>query len=515
MSKIIATTPVVNSINSPSNLLLTGIEGLDHILKGGLVRDRLYLVEGDPGSGKTTLATQFLMEGARQGERSMLITLSESEDEFRASAASHGWSLDGIQIVEIIASEESLQLDSRYTMYHPSEVELGQTVKMVLAEAERAEPARLVFDSMSELRLLAQNPLRYRRQILALKQFFARKQCTVLFIDDKTGDMGDTHLHSIAHGVISMERHTPEYGTLRRRLQVIKMRGNDFRAGFHDYGIHRGGVEVYPRLVAAEHKRIYAREAVTSGLAPLDSLLGGGLARGTSTLVLGPTGTGKSTLASLFALIAAARGDQSALFLFDEAPETLFERSTSLNMDMRGLHEKGMIHLRQVDPAAMTPGEFAHVVGRMVKEKDIKLVVIDSLNGYLNAMPSERHLTLHLHELLTYLGQQGVTTILIMAQHGLVGSSNVPVDASYLADTVILMRYFETRGEVRQAISVIKNRTGHHERTIREVQFGPGGLTIGEPLYDFQGVLQGFPSMLGESQCGRSVTNGAHHERHG
>lgn len=492
---------VANEIN-PANMAQTGIEGLDHILLGGLVRDRLYLVEGDPGSGKTTLATQFLMEGLRQGERCMLITLSETDEELRASAASHGWSLDDVEVVEIIASEESLKSDSRYTMYHPSEVELGETVKTVLAEAERTKPARLVFDSMSELRLLAQNPLRYRRQILALKQFFARQQCTVLFIDDKTGDMGDTHLHSIAHGVISMERYSPEFGTMRRRMQIIKMRGSDFRAGFHDYGIVRGGVEIYPRLVAAEHKIDYPREAVKSGLLPLDTLLGGGLARGTSSLLLGPAGTGKSTLASQFALAAGERKENSALFLFDEAVETLYERSASLGMDVQGLVKNELLKIRQVDPAELSAGEFAHAVRQLVEKDNTKLVIIDSLNGYLNAMPTERHLTLHLHELLTYLGQQGVTTLLLMAQHGLVSSdANVPVDASYLADTIILMRYFEAMGEVRQAISVIKKRTGRHEKTIREIRFMKSGLHIGEPLREFQGVLTGVPVFVGDDRA--------------
>ncbi len=495
------TTPAATN----PKLVGTGVEGLDHILRGGLAPNRLYLVEGDPGSGKTTLATQFLMEGARLGDPCLFVTLSESEEELRASASSHGWSLEGVKIVEVIPSEANLKPDARYTMYHPSEVELGETVKAVLAEAERSKPSRLVFDSMSELRLLAQNPLRYRRQILALKQFFARQRCTVLFIDDKTGDMGDTHLHSIAHGVVSMERHSPEYGAMRRRLQVIKMRGRDFRAGFHDYAIRRGGVEVFPRLVAAEHKSRYAREPVQSGLGPLDALLCGGLARGTSTLLIGPAGSGKSSVATQYAVAAAGRGEHAALFLFDEAVETLLERSASLGMDVAGMAEAGRLAVRQVDPAELSSGEFAHAVRQTVEREKTRIVVIDSLNGYLNAMPSERHLTLHLHELLTYLGQQGVTTLLLMAQHGLVGDSvQVPIDASYLADTVILMRYFEAVGEVRQAISVIKKRTGRHERTIREVRFeGEKGIVIGEPVREFHGVLTGSPVYVGNGQGGR------------
>lgn len=475
-------------------LVRIGVEGLDHILRGGVLPNRLYLVEGDPGTGKTTLATQFLIEGARAGESVLFVTLSESEQELRASAASHGWSLEGIRILEVLPTEESLAPDGRYTMFHPSEVELGETVKSVLAEVERTRPSRLVFDSLSELRLLAQNPLRYRRQILSLKQFFARQNCTVIFIDDKTGDAGDT-LHSIAHGVLSMERLSPEFGATRRRLQVLKMRGSDFRAGYHDLGIRQGGVEVYPRLVAAEHKTPYAREPIKSGLASLDDLLGGGLARGTSTLILGPAGTGKSSVASQFARAAAARGDHAALFLFDEAIATFMERSSALGMDMQGLVDSKRLALRQVDPAEMTSGEFAHAVRKVVERENSRLVVIDSLNGYLNSMPSERHLSLHLHELLTYLGQQGVTTLLLMAQHGLVGSNvNVPVDASYLADTVIVLRYFEVRGEVRKAISVIKKRTGRHERTIREIEI-QDGIQIGEPIREFQGVLTGAPAM--------------------
>lgn len=497
------------SVTSDPSLLHTGVPGMDDILRGGLAPRRMYLVEGNPGSGKTTFATQFLQEGVRQGEVCLLVTLSESEEELRASARSHGWSLEGIKIVEVIASEESLKPDARYTMYHPSEVELGETIKAVLAEVERSKPSRLVFDSLSELRLLAQNPLRYRRQILALKQFFSRQGCTVLFIDDKTGEMGETHLHSIAHGVVSMEGQSADYGTMRRRLQVVKMRGRDFLAGYHDYAIHRGGVEVFPRLIASEHKSAYEREAIKSGLDSLDALLGGGLARGTSTLILGPAGTGKSTLASQFVLAALARGEHAAVFLFDECIATMLERSASLGMGLEKASESGRLLLRQVDPAAMTSGEFAHTVRRTVEQHSTSIVVIDSLNGYLNAMPSERHLSLHLHELLTYLGQQGVTTMLLMAQHGLVGGAvQVPIDASYLADTVILMRYFEAIGEIRQAVSVIKKRTGHHERTIRELIFHSGkGIVIGEPVREFQGVLSGSPLFVGNGHGGTRMSN--------
>ena len=483
--------------NAP--LVATGIEGLDDILRGGLTANRLYLVEGNPGSGKTTLALQFLLQGVRRGERSLFVTLSESEEELRATALSHGWSLEGITVVEVIASEESLKPDTRYTMFHPSEVELGETTKKVLAEAERVKPTRLVFDSLSEPRLLAQNPLRYRRQILALKQSFARQHCTVLIVDDQTGSERDEHLHSIAHGVISLERQTQEYGTMRRRLQVAKMRGREFREGYHDFVIRRGGVEVYPRLVAAEHRTGYLREPIQSGLAGLDALLGGGLARGTSTLVTGPAGTGKSTLASQYA-VTAAKGEHAAIYLFDESVATFRERSAGLGLDVGPLLESGRLSVQQVDPAELSPGEFAHLVRRAVDRDESRLVVIDSLNGYLNAMPSEQFLTLHLHELLTYLGQQGVTTLLLLAQHGLVGGGlESPFDASYLADTVLLLRYFEAAGELRQALSVIKKRTGKHERTIRELRFGDKGITVGEPLREFHGIMTGSPQLVGKA----------------
>ncbi len=476
----------------------TGIDGLDDVLRGGLAPNRLYLVEGDPGSGKTTLALQFLMSGARRGERCLFVTLSETEEELRATARSHGWTLDGIDIVEIIASEENLQPDARYTMFHPSEVELTQTIQTVLAEAERIKPERLVFDSLSELRLLAQNPLRYRHQILALKQFFARQGATVLLVDDKTGEAGDLHLHSISHGVISLDRRTPEYGAMRRRLQIAKMRARDFREGYHDYRIVRGGLEVYPRLVAAEHLVSYTREAVKSGLDRLDELVGGGLARGTSNLILGPAGSGKSTVATQYAVWTARQGQHAICYLFDESIATFHERSAGLGIDIAPLIEAGRLTVRQVDAAELSPGEFAHEVRRTVEQDKSRIVVIDSLNGYLNAMPSEQFLTLHLHELLTYLGQQGVTTLLILAQHGFAGGQlQSPVDASYLADTVLLMRYFEAAGDICQAISVIKKRTGYHERTIRQMRF-EHGISIGEPLREFQGVLTGVPTYIGK-----------------
>ena len=478
-------------------LVSTGTPGLDDILHGGLAPNRLYLVEGNPGSGKTTLALQFLRAGAGRGERCLYVTLSESEEELRTSARSHGWSLEGIDIVEIIASEESLKPDSRYTMFHPSEVEMTETTKRVLAEVERTKPALLVFDSLSELRLVAQHSIRYRRQILALNQFFSRRQCTVLVIDDQTGEGSDMHLHSISHGVIGLERRAPEYGILRRRLQVAKLRGQEFREGYHDFRIVRGGVEVYPRLVAAERPAAYPREAVQSGLEALDALLGGGLARGTSNLIMGPAGAGKSSVAAQYAAWAAAHGERAAVYLFDESVATFKERSAGLGLDLGPLVESGRFSVRQVDAAELSPGEFAHAVCQAVVKDKAGMVVIDSINGYLNAMPSEKFLTLHLHELLTFLGQQGATTLLIMAQHGFAGGSvQVPVDTSYLADTVLLLRFFEAMGEVRQAISVIKKRTGKHERTIRELHFDKG-IHVGEPVREFQGILTGSPVFVG------------------
>lgn len=481
----------------PSRTLVrTGIAGLDDVLNGGLTARRFYLVEGDPGAGKTTLALQFLIEGARAGETGLFVSLSETEAELRVTAESHGWDLNGLHILEITASEDSLRPDSRYTMFHPSEVELGETTKSVLAEADRLRPARLVFDSLSELRLLAENPLRFRRQILALKHYFAKHGATVLVLDDKTGDERDKQLHSLAHGVISLERYAPEYGPTRRQIEVLKMRGRAFRDGRHDFRIVRGGLSVFPRLVASEHRAQIAQRAVFSGLPTLDTLLGGGLASGTSTLVLGAAGTGKSSLASQYACTAAERGERTAMFLFDESIETLLTRSASLGIGLASHRDAGLVHIRQIDPAELTPGEFAHLVQTSVTEHDTKIVVIDTLNGYLNSMPSDRFLALHLHELLSFLGSRGVTTILLMTQHGFIGStSQVPVDASYLADTVLLLRYYEALGEVRQAISVMKKRTGPHERTIRQMGFDEG-LVVGDVIRGFHGVLTGVPQLV-------------------
>jgi circadian clock protein KaiC len=488
------------SPHSKSSVAKTGVEGFDDVLSGGFTPDRLYLVEGVPGSGKTTLAIQFLLEGVRQGEQVLYVTLSESEVELREVAKSHGWSLDGITIRELVASENTLDPDEQYTMFHPSEVELSETTKTILEDVERVKPTRVVFDSLSELRLLAGNPLRYRRQILALKQYFSGKKCTVLLLDDMTSSQHDLQVQSIAHGAVRLEQLLPEYGSERRRLIVLKFRGVAFRGGYHDYVIKRGGVEVYPRLIASEHKPPPVDDRLSSGIAELDHLLGGGIERGTSTLIVGAAGTGKSSLAAQFVTAAAERGQNSALFIFDESKRTLLTRAAGLGIDLPKHVDAGRVTIQQVDPAELSPGEFTHAIRRAVEERQAKVVVIDSLNGYLNAMPEERFLVIHLHELLTYLGQRGVATLLIGAHQGLIGSQmNTPVDASYLADAVILMRYFEALGEVRQAISVVKKRGGAHERTIREFGLQQGGIKVGEPLRGFRGVLTGVPSFEGQA----------------
>lgn len=472
----------------------SGIAGLDDVLGGGFTPQRLYLIEGVPGSGKTTLALQFLMEGVRQNEPVLYVTLSESEQEVHEVADSHGWTLDGITIREIIPSEQSLNSDEQYTMFHPSEVELSETTKTILGDVERIKPRRVVFDSLSEFRLLSSSALRFRRQILALKQFFSNQECTVLLLDDLTATDRDLQVQSIAHGVILLEQLSPDYGRERRRLRVIKYRGREFRGGYHDYLIQRGGIEVYPRLVAAEHRRFSGHETMQSGIGALDSLLGGGLEQGTSTLIVGAAGTGKSTVAAQFATASAACGQRAAFFIFDESIDTLLTRTTGLGIDLRKYVDAGQITIQPVDPAELSPGEFTHQIRQAVEQQGASIIVIDSLNGYLNAMPGERFLTIQLHELLMYLSHQGVATLLIGAHQGLIGGAMVtPVDASYLADTVILMRYFEAQGEVRQAISVMKKRGGHHERTIREFRMINNHLEIGEPLRSFRGVMSGMP----------------------
>jgi circadian clock protein KaiC len=474
---------------------MTGVVGLDSIIRGGFPRGRLFLIEGDPGVGKTTLALQFLMEGVRLGERVVYVTLSETKEEVHAVAASHEWSLAGIDIYEL-ASPDALMGDEQNTLFHPSEVELAETTKAVLDLCTRIKPQRVVLDSLSEIRLLAQSPLRYRREVLALKQYFAGRGCTVLLLDDRSSTTGDSHLQSIAHGVLSLEQLAPLYGAHRRRVRVTKMRGVSFRGGYHDFEIRHGGLKVYPRLVAAEHVRPFERGAVSCGVAGIDAMLGGGLDRGTSTLLLGPAGTGKSSIATLWASALVARGEKVAIYAFDEGLGTMTARARSLGYDIQPHIDAGTILARQVDPAEIPPGQFTDEVRDAVEHQGVRAVVIDTLNGFLNAMPNESFLVLQLHELLSFLAQQGILTIVVMSQHGLVGAAmNSPTDISYLADTVLLLRHFEAHGELKKAISVLKKRTGRHEHTIREMKLGKDGVTVGEPLTRFQGVLTGVPRL--------------------
>jgi circadian clock protein KaiC len=483
----------------------TGIAELDDVLGGGLAPNRVYLLHGTPGSGKTTLSIQFLLEGVRQGEKVLYVTLSETREELIAVAASHGLSLDDVDIFELMSEDGEMDPDNQYTMFRPSEVELSRTTKALLDEVERVSPSRLVVDSLSEIKLLAQSALRFRRQVSALKQHFAGRTCTVLFLDDKTSTNDENlQLESIAHGVISLEQLSPEYGSERRRLSVTKLRGQKYRGGYHDFTIVRGGLNVFPRIVAAEHAVKAPTPLMKSGLVEMDALLGGGVEAGTSILLLGPAGIGKSTMALQYAIAAAERGEGSIVFSFDERTETMLLRAEGLGMPLRRYIDAGLIQVNSVDPAELSPGEFAHRVRTAAEgstQRPVKVVVIDSLNGYMNAMPEERFLTSQLHELLTYLGHVGVLTFLVVAQHGLLGQTMVTsVDTSYLADTVILFRYFEAKGEVRQLISAVKKRSGFHERTIREFSVGSDGISIGAPLQDFQGVLTGTPIFHGEDR---------------
>ena len=472
----------------------TGVPGLDDVLNGGLIAGRLYLLDGNPGAGKTTLALQYLLEGARAGERCLYVTLSETRDELAAGARSHGWTMDGIEVVELIADAGDLDGDEDLTMYHPSEVDLTETTRKVLEAITRHKPQRMVFDSLSEFRLLAQSSLRYRRQILALKQFFVGRDCTVLLLDDRTAEGPDLQLQSIAHGVLSLDNASPPYGRSLRHLQVVKFRGSDFRSGYHDFAIRHGGLEVYPRLAAREHLTRFTRDAVPSGVHDLDALFGGGIDRGTSTLLIGPPGTGKSTVALQYACAAAGRGDHAAVFAFEETRALLLARAEGLGMHLREGSGPGEVLVRQIDPAEIAPGEFAHQVRQSVERDGARIVVIDSLNGYLNAMPDEQFLTAQLHEMLSYLNNAGVATFLVAAQSGMMGGNmRSPVDASYLADTVVLLRMFEHAGKVKKAISVLKKRSGAHEETIRQIWFDGQGIHLSEPLMNLRGVMSGIP----------------------
>ena len=472
------------------------VRGLDDVTSGGLTRGRLFLLEGSPGTGKTTLATQFLMAGAAAGESCLYITLSETDDELRSGAASHGWALEGIDIFELVPPETLLDDQQQQSLLYSSDLELGETTKRIFEAFEETKPDRVVLDSLSEIRLLAQSSLRYRRQILALKHYFARSKATVLMLDDLSSEANDRTMHSVAHGVVRLEELSPEYGPERRRMRVVKYRGQRYRGGYHDFVIDTGGVKVFPRLVSAEHKTGFVRDVIKSESEELNALLGGGIERGSSVLILGPAGTGKSLLTLTFINAAINRGECAAMFVFDEELGLLFERARGLGIDLQAMADTGQLVIEQVDAAELSPGELSTRVRQCVEDKQAKTVVIDSLNGYQAAMPEEQALVLHMHELLQYLNRQGVSTFLTVAQHGLVGDMKSPVDVTYLADTVILLRYFEALGRVRRAISVIKKRTGAHEDTIREYRIDTRGITLGEPLMGFQGVLRGVPTLI-------------------
>jgi circadian clock protein KaiC len=477
----------------------TGIAGFDGILDGGYASNRVHLIEGQPGTGKTTLALQFLLDGADKGERCLYITLSESKDELEQVAETHGWNLDGIEIFELVPAELSLDPKQQQTVVYASDLELGETTKMTFDEVRRVGPSRVVFDSLSEIRLLAQNPLRYRRQVIALKHFLAQLRCTALFLDDLTDKGDDLNLHSLVHGVIRLEHYALQYGAERRRMRIFKMRGRNFRGGFHDFVIRRGGISLFPRLIAAEHADgVKTAEPLLSGIAELDELLGGGLDRGTNTLFMGPSGSGKSSLAMQFVMAALDRSERALFVTFDETKAILTKRAAGMGWHLDQPIASGQLLLEQVDPAELSPGELTGMIRRRVEADGVGIVVLDSLSGYQNAIPAEQFMLLLMHEMLTYLNHRGIVTILTLAQHGLLGSMQSSVDLTYLSDSVLLLRFFEAAGKIRRAISVLKKRTGRHEDEIREYRFDTRGIRVGPPLTEFQGVLSGTPTYTGQ-----------------
>ncbi|MDO9428023.1 MAG: ATPase domain-containing protein [Methylobacterium sp.] len=493
----------------------TGVPGLDQILNGGYAAQRAHLIEGRPGAGKTTLSLQFLMDGVKLGERVLYITLSESRRELLSVAERHGWNLDGIDIYELVPPELSLDAELQQSLVHSSDLELGETLQMALAEIERVRPSRVVFDSLSDIRLLSQGALRYRRQVLALKSYFLINNATVLMLDDLSAD--DVNLHSLSHAVIRLEQVIPGYGAARRRLHVIKMRGTKYHGGFHDFTILKGGLRVHPRLVAAGRHASFSDESVASNVPELDSVLGGGLDRGTTTLVMGPSGAGKSTLALSFLVAALERNEHALVLSFDETIGILLRRAAGVGMNLTGHVEAGRLRIEQIDPADVSPGDFAARIRDAVEEDGARIVVIDSLTGYMSAMTGEPALVLQMHELVTYLNQQGVVTLLILAQHGMVGRMESPVDLTYVSDTVVMLRFFEASGRVRRALSVLKKRTGLHEDTIREFRIDRKGLRVGEALTGFHGVLTGVPTydgdrrdLLDDRDTGKSELGGLH-----
>lgn len=489
----------MTNTNFTDERVRVGIAGLDAILNGGLPRNRLFLVQGEPGTGKTTLALQFLMEGARSGEKGLYITFSESREELLGIAASHGWDLSGISLLELSALENQLLPEAQNTVFHPAEVEMNQFTDLILRKVEEEVPVRVVFDSVSEMRMIAETSLRYRRQMLSLKQYFSGRKCTVLLLDDLTASPGDLQVQSIVHGVINLQKLHPDFGTERRRLSIVKVRGIQFVGGHHDYVIRRGGIKMFPRMISSDHDMVSKIESVTSGIGGLDQLLGGGFDRGTSNLFLGPAGTGKSTLALRVAYAAAERGEHAAIFCFEESLNTLQSRASSLGMDLEHLTRTGLLEIRKVDPAQLSPGEFAELIRCAVTERNLRVLVIDSLNGYLHAMTQEKYLVLQLHELLAFLSRRGVVTVMVLAQQGLMGMMNTPVDLTYLADTVVITRYFEALGRVKKAVSVVKKRAGEHEDTIRELSISKLGIRVGQPLEGFHGVLTGVPTFHGNA----------------
>ncbi len=487
------------SDTSPLNdYLTTGVPGLDDILQGGLLKAGFYLLQGNPGSGKTTLALQYLFHRADQGEVGLYISLTESKRDLERTCFSHGWNLSKIYLADLTQSEVNLKPENQYSVFHASEVELTQVTEAIFREVERVQPNQVVFDGLSEMRLLSERPLRYRHQMLALKDYFAERGITVLLLDDRTSPLGEIQPESLVGGNIVMDRTTPGYGATRRRIQVTKVRGAQFREGYHDYDIETGSVRIYPRLVASEHSRPHQRRTLSSGVVNLDRMLHGGLETGTATLLIGPAGVGKSTVTMQYVAHFLKGSGHAAAYLFDETLETFFERTDKVCLEgIRRYAQSGQLHVQPVNPAELSPGAFAEEVRRAVEEGGAEIVVIDSLNGYLTAMTDERYLTTHLHELFSYLNQRGVLTMVVVAQHGLFGTKMTELDVSYLADTVLLMRYFELKGRIHQAISVFKKRTGPHERTLREIQITETGVQVGEVLTGFRGLMTGVPEYGG------------------